>query len=161
MGRRLAALLLAGLLASPAARAQPGAQVVQTGPRTFDDYLGQLLEPDASDRLFAARELRRRVRRAVRLARRGDRASLAVADALASLDDFDRYLAPRCIEAVEHTERFGNILVPCADILGLLGTREALPALRAAREAETRRRPRRHLDRAVQAIEAADAEAAP
>ena len=63
--------------------------------------------------------------------------------------DFDRKLAPRCTEYIE----VPALTVPCADILRLLETTDALPALREALATTTKGRARRRLSRTIDALE--------
>ena len=76
-------------------------------------------------------------------------------EAQQALARFDKALAPLCIEAVSDPEV--AVLRPiCADILGELQTEAALPVLRDVLGETERRRHRRRVQAAIQAIEEAE-----
>lgn len=116
-------------------------------------YVNDLLGNDASDRLYAARTLRSRLKVALRDAERGNGETLRSIDALAALDDFDVMVAPACVEALERR----NVAHHCAEMLGLLGYEPAVPALEAAlADPETSRRLRKQAARALEAMPPAE-----
>ena len=115
---------------------------------SLERYASDLVGQDAHKRLFAARVLRTRVREAWRVAgKAGD--DLRNTEALQTLSDFDTLIAPRCIRQLA----VANTLRPCADILGMLETKDALPALRNAQNNVQQRRDRRVLKSAIERIE--------
>ena len=137
------------LVVASAVAAGP-APVGNPAPMTLEETIADLRADRRSDRLYAGRELRRRVRRASKDAssRPG---SLRQAEARQHLALYDRLLAPQCLELLAvHQE----LRVPCAEILGLLLTDEALQLLEDQGAIETRRWARRRIDRAVSAISA-------
>jgi hypothetical protein len=141
-----AALLLAGLLA--VAPNLPGVEA----PQTTLDLINDLRHENPSRRLYAARELRRQARHALRdaNARPG---SLKADESLVALTLFDEKVAGICIDAVASDE---NIARQCADILGLLETVAARPALSAAAARADARGLQRALARALRRIEGAN-----
>lgn len=132
------------------ARFKPTAQEVGQPP-TLQSYLDDLTGSNKGDRLLAARSLRRQVKAALRSANRGPADSFGVQEALVQLEEYDARLAPRCISALERIDT----LAPCADILGMLETQDALDALERSLQIATRRGTNRRVDRAVARIQAA------
>ncbi|MBN1337630.1 MAG: hypothetical protein JXB39_16885 [Deltaproteobacteria bacterium] len=118
-------------------------------------WVSALLGDDRSERTYAARLLRSRVRLAVRKAERSDPGSLTYGEALAALDGFDALVAPACLQALGAPGATG----PCADVLGLLTTPEAVAPLEALLAKEGRGAPRcrtrRRIERALERIEGA------
>ena len=119
------------------------------GPQSFLDLAQDLTSEDKGDRQLAARALRRQVRIHLRDAGRSE-GSLPQLEALAALQDYDAKVAPRCLKVLGKPDLVG----PCADILGLLETPEAAAPLRDALAAESRRGPRRRIERALARISA-------
>ena len=115
---------------------------------TLERYAHDLVGSDASDRLYAAREILRRVRRAHRLASR-DGVEIEILEAKQHLTDFDRMVAPKCIRQLT----VQNVRRICATILGLLETNEAITPLESALEAETRRGARRSMVKALERLQ--------
>ena len=115
---------------------------------SLERYAGDLVGEDAHKRLFAARVLRTRVREAWRVAGRsaGD---FRNTEALQTLSDFDTIIAPRCIRQL----KVQNTLRPCAKILGMLETKQALPALQSAMQETKHRRSRHIIEVAIKRIE--------
>ena len=150
MGSSVLLLLLATLHGAWAVNAEPAVATPQQGLVSLLDDLSGSRPPD---RLFAARELRRQVRGAIRATRRNRPGSLASDDAMAQLEDFDRTVAPRCISVLGKDD----VRLHCAEILGMLETAEALAPLRAALEQEQRPRVRRHIQRAITLVEEGNA----
>jgi hypothetical protein len=120
-----ALLLLLPLLLGSGSRVQQ-ARSPQPVDTSNDRYIQDLLSQDKSDRLYAARTLRSRLRVALRDAdsREG---TLRQIDAIAALDDFDRLVAPACTEALE----LRNVSHHCAWMLGALAYEPAVPVLEA------------------------------
>ena len=157
---RAAAMALLGLLllGRPAAAVGPiaGGPAVGTAPPSesviVDRLLADLDHPDAPRRLFAARELRRRVKQALRLSEsdRGD--ALDAQAALLELQVYDERLAPRCLLALSEPQT----LLPCVDVLGLLETEAARPGLEELARGG-KRRARRHAERALERLGPAEA----
>ncbi len=150
MFRRTLLLLLLALGATPA---QAGTEAYAPRlklPDTMQGYAQDLVGEDAANRVLAARALRRRIKVELR-GLRGPAGSVSRMEALADLADYDNVVAPACIEGLS----VANTRRPCADILRMLETRDALPALAAARDAEPRKGVRRRLDRALISIQAA------
>ena len=114
-------------------------------------YLRDLSSSESQARLFAARELRRQVRWALRVTSRDDGTSLSASEGWLMLEDFDRSLAPVCIAGLNEP----NISGPCASILGLLETESALPALQESLRNAPRMQVRRKTQRAINNIQAA------
>jgi len=82
-----------------------------------------------ADKNFAVREIKRQIRNLLRELRTKD--ELYTIEPMFQLKEFDALVAPVCIEDVkEHNEMTGH----CADILRMLETKEALPALYTAAE---------------------------
>ena len=115
-----------------------------TTERYADDLVGQ----DVSDRLYAARVLLRRVRTAWRVAgRKGD--ALQTIEARQTLANFDQLVAPRCIRQLA----VRNVRIPCTQILGMLETKEAVPALQQVTLASLSSREHRIVLRTIRRIE--------
>ena len=120
---------------------------------SLEDYLADLSSKDRPDRLYAARELRRRVRNASRAAE-GRIGTLRSEEARHTLALFDAQLAPKCIELLAlHPDLRG----PCADILGTLRTDDALPVLLEHAANEERGWVERKLARAAERIKQSQA----
>lgn len=100
-------------------------------------YIHDLTGQDKSDRLYAARTLRSRLRVALKDAARRD-GSLRQLDALAALDDFELLVAPACVQALATR----NIAHHCAWILGQLAYEPALSDLEALTQPDSQARPR-------------------
>jgi len=141
------ALLLVSCLWSSQALA---AGVVAAGqaPPGVDDYLADLDGGDKAKRRLAARSLRGMLRGELRRASTKNSADISHIEALMLLDDLDRRLVPRCVEVLQEPA----LMVPCADILRLLETTTAIPALQQAIATRTSRRAHRHLRRALQIL---------
>lgn len=126
-----------------------GVQAPGQAPPQLADYLEDLDSGDQAKRRLAARTLRTMVKVEVKRSARVGGDDLQRDEALLSLQDFDKQLAPRCMEYLAAPA----LAVPCADILRLLETTEALPALREAAATTTRRRALRRLRRTIDALE--------
>lgn len=106
-----------------------------------------LLESDRSERIFAIRELNRVARANLRLAD-GKIGREQTDEALSTLAGLDDLAAPACIQAL----RFPELVAGCATLLGRLETQAARGPLEQALLTETRRRPRRALEEAIEKI---------
>jgi hypothetical protein len=115
-------------------------------PDTPEGLIADLQDGRSPDQLYAVRELRRLAR--ISLSDVKHRDPIRSMEARQFLVVFDDKLAPICIENLPDTK----LTRPCADILGLLETESALPALNAVLP-DTRRGTRRHVERAIHAIE--------
>ena len=119
----LAALLVLSSMAR-AAGTIPRSPVAQD---TSDQrYANDLDGGDRHKRLFAARVLLRRTAEAARIGNRTT-ADIRVMQARQRLDDFDRLVAPKCLRLLSTP----NVARPCAKMLGLLETKEAIQPLQA------------------------------
>ena len=111
-------------------------------------YANDLDSADPHSRLYAARVLARRVKEARRIdARKVE--SIRVLEARQRLEIFDEIVAPKCMRLLGAS----NIAVPCARILGLLQTHQALDALRAVESQEPGFCLRRTVKLAIRRIE--------
>jgi len=151
-GRLLLVLLAAPLLLGSGSRAMQ-AHSARPVDDSIERYVHDLSIDDRSDRLYAARVLRARLRIVVREAERARPGSVREDEALAALDDFEVLVAPACIEALG----VENVAPHCADILGLLehAPAEAPLAALLAPEAQGSGRLRRHAAQALERIRAA------
>lgn len=127
-------MLLLLLRAALAAPPTPIAPELEMDPQQLVANLkGDVLK----DRVYAARELRRQARLAVADLSSSD--DLRAAEARLRLEALDSDVAPACIAALPDPKVSGL----CADVLRVLETTEALPALRAelpgARGAQARK----------------------
>ncbi len=112
--------------------------------KTTGDYLVDLVSSEGPDRLFAARVLRSRVKRARTLAG-GDPESMTAMEAHAALDELARELPGRCALAMTQED----VVAPCADALARLGATESVPALVDARARATKKRTTKAIDKAL------------
>lgn len=147
-GALAALLLLLPVLLGSGSRMQQ-ARSPQLVDTSNDRYIQDLLGQDKSDRLYAARTLRSRLRVAL-----GDydrrEGTMRQLDAEAALDDFDRLVAPACIEALQ----LRNVSHHCAWILGALAYQPAVPILEAMvqPDSDATRRARRRASAALETI---------
>jgi len=102
-------------------------------PATIEDLARDLDDSDRPTRLLAARELRRRVRIAVKAG--GRPGTIAELESRAELAALTRAAVPACVAALEDE----TTAAPCADILGRLGEPEACRPLTVAAAAHTGR----------------------
>jgi len=142
--------LVMGLISNPAWANElihPGhAQEDVSLERFARDLVGQ----NPHDRLFAARVIRTRVREAWRWAG-GATDHFRTIEARQTLSTFDVLIVPRCT----HQLSVANLLRPCAQILGMLESNAALPALLEANKSARLRRDKRAVERAIDRIRAA------
>ncbi len=125
-----------------------GSPLIPTLPHSVEKYAQDLTSTNRAKRRFAARVLLRRVRTARRLAARGPEDDLTRAEAQQTLTDFDHLVAPRCTDHLSTVEISG----PCADILRLLETKAAIPALESHLQEESRPGVRRRIEKALHTI---------
>jgi hypothetical protein len=143
-------MAIAALLAVTTAHARVPIHHMPIGTDTsLERYVHDLIGQDPSDRLFAARVLHRRVREAWRLSSR-ESADINVIEAKQTLSDFDTMVAPKCIRQLKVT----NTMRPCASILGMLETQDAVQPLLEQRDQERSRRNIRAINRALERIQA-------
>jgi len=146
---RLTAALLAfyaaAVLAPPAHALDEQSELSTQSHKTLTDYFADLEGESDPDRLYAARVLRGELSRALRTEATAREGSLASLDARAVLLELETRLPQGCRGALQKR----NSVAPCADILRLLGVKDALPELRAVLEVEQRKWVRKHLDKAI------------
>jgi len=111
-------------------------------PATIEELARDLDDSDRPTRLLAARELRRRVRVAVKAG--GRPGSIAELESRAELAALTRSAVPACLAALEDE----TTAAPCADILARLAAPEACRPLSAAAE-DHDGRTRRVIDRSI------------
>lgn len=147
------ALLLGFLSAAAPARAadtdmggSTPAQAQKTTAELFSDLPGD----NGPDRVYAARALKGQLARAQRAVAHAPEGSLARDDGLATLDEFEARLPEACRAALQ----FRNVVAPAAEMLAMLGTRDALADIQAAAASETRTGAKRRLDRAIAQLSA-------
>ena len=148
MIRRLAWTVLLSM-SSPAFSAGPLPNAPVRQDTTDRRYANDLDSADAHARLYAARVLQRRVKEAWGISGQSGE-SLRVMEARQKLADFDGMVAPQCTRSLH----VGNLLGPCARILGFLQTRSALPPLRAVDQSQLGPCRRRAVKLAIKRIEA-------
>jgi hypothetical protein len=141
-------LLLLTLLSRLAWAVDEQTELAPSTVKTPRDYASDLTGESAPDRTYAARALRGQVRRAVRRSRTGVEGSLFREEARAALVELEALVPGPCTAALADARTAG----PCADALADLGVTSALPALREARAAATRRGLARRLDGAIQRL---------
>jgi hypothetical protein len=148
---RRAALLLLVLLAPLPAFAidQTQPDVGSSSQKTTADLLGDLHSDGGPDRLYAARALRSQLKRALRVEANGREGSIPLDDARSLLVELEERLPPICTDALDSPQ----VAAPCAEMLAMLDVEEAAPAIERALQAETRKRPRRRLERALAALQ--------
>lgn len=143
-------LVIAALFQSTAVHARgPVHHLPIPADTSLERYVQDLVGQDSADRLFAARVLHRRVREAWRNSAK-DSSEIKVIEAKQTMADFDTLVAPKCIRQLS----VANTLRPCASILGMLETEEAVTPLIEQRDQEESRRNRRVIDRALSRIQA-------
>lgn len=124
------------------ALAVSGGPTALNGPRraapTLADYVDDLDSSSRPKRVFAARELSRQVRLALRAAN-GPETALSTAAAFDELAQMDARLAPACVRALDDPA----ISRVCTRILGRLETAAACPQLQARSGRAARRAVRR------------------
>ncbi|MEL6345682.1 MAG: hypothetical protein AAFV53_21415 [Myxococcota bacterium] len=113
-------------------------------PTTDVDVLLRTLQHGRQpEQIDAAKDLRRHVR--LMISHLGFKDMALSMEARQSLSDLDETLAPVCISKLPQEHLMGV----CAEILGMLETTEALPALELALEATENRGARRKVQRSV------------
>lgn len=145
--RLLAVLLLSyPMLQVPAAYAVDAQSDAAMGSlKSTTDYLSDLEGDSDPDRLYAARVLRGTLARALRIEAKAPFGSLASLDARATLLELEDRLPGACRSGLQKL----NSVAPCADILGLLDVKQAIPELQAVLAVEKRKWVRRHLEKAL------------
>lgn len=144
--RLLAALLLAlPTLASPAHAVDEQSEAAVQSQKSLPDYLADLEGDSEPDRLYAARVLRGELTRVLRVEAKAPAGSLASLDARAILIELEDRLPRACRSGLQKL----NSVAPCADILGLLDVKEAVPEIQAVLAVEKRKWVRRHLEKAL------------
>ena len=141
MSLLLAALLMGQAHAVPG-EIRPMTSTVPILPPTIEELARDLDDSDRPTRLLAARDLRRRVRVAIKAG--GRPGSIAELEARAELAALTRAVVPACISALADPA----LLTPCSDILARLGEPEACAPLSAVLQT-TEGRPRKAVERAV------------
>jgi len=149
-GRKTCFAFLGWLWTGTAVATTPRVEWSGQGAQSTTELIRQLSSSDRAVRLLAARSLRTEVRANLRLIKREH--GILSAAALVQLDDFDRHLAPVCIARLE----MRDLTRPCADILRLLETEAALPAIDEAIMVERRTSARKRLEKAARAIREAE-----
>jgi hypothetical protein len=152
MSATLPVLALSLLLAAPSAQNPMGGPSTGPGSRpmgalSIHGLSRDLLESDRSERIFAIRELNRVARSNLRQAE-GKVGREQTDEALSTLAGLDDLAAPACIQAL----RFPELVSGCATLLGRLETQAARGPLEQALLTETRRRPRRAIEEAIEKI---------
>jgi hypothetical protein len=146
---RLAAAVLAlsaaAALAPPAHAIDEQSELSTQSHKTLSDYFADLESDSDPDRLYAARVLRGELSRALRTEATAREGSLASLDARATLLELETRLPLGCRRGLQKL----NSVAPCADILRMLGTKEALPELQTVLSVETRKWVRKHLESAI------------
>ncbi|MSP56388.1 MAG: hypothetical protein EXR69_12415 [Myxococcales bacterium] len=141
--RFLSACLLVAAMGSGLSHAAPGAvdpdgQSQATGgppTKTTSQLLSDLGSDNGPNRLYAARALKAQLTRALKLVEHARPGSLAGDEALSILDELDVRLPEQCMAALEHK----NVVAPAAEMLMLLGEKDALPAITDAASKEGRK----------------------
>jgi hypothetical protein len=132
-------------------------QMATSSVKTTADYVSDLTDDSDPDRVFAARVLRGKVRRATRAASRGAEGSLAREEARAELVELEAAVPPACTSALAHPAA----APACAEVLADLGDTTALPALRDARARATSGGAARRIEKAIARLSALEAAATP
>lgn len=149
-----ASLALAALLAQsgpqlpPGDPTQEGEAPTPSATKTVADLLDDLRGSDASKRLYAARSLRTKLRRAQAVEAKGNPESIRYLEALSTLDELETRIPHACMSAFTYP----NVTGPCADMFVMLDVREAVPALQELRTREKRESVLRKLDEAITAL---------
>lgn len=155
----LASLCVASAQPSYASTSDPGgpdgesSQSSGAQQKTTSQLLTDLVSDNKPNRLYAARALKQQLVHARRVVDHGREGSLNHDMALANLDELEARLPEQCLRALDAP----NIVAPTAEMLALLGVKEALPKIVEARSKETRK----GVVRRLQAAEALLAEPTP
>ena len=143
-------VLLARFLVGATLAAGPS-PVGTSAPMSTEEYVYELTTDRRPDRLYAARELRRRVRHALQNSQRQP-GTLRHMSAVQELLTYDQLVAPRCLAVmIEYIE----LRVPCVEILGMLETDDARATIQLVMEAESRRWALRRMESALRTLPAA------
>ncbi len=117
--------------------------------KTTAELLSDLGGEDGPNRLYAARALKAELRRSLSVVQHAQPGSMAGDEALSTLDEMGARLPEQCIVAL----KYPNVVAPAAEMLALLGDREAIPAVKDALAKETRKGVARRLQTAETALE--------
>jgi hypothetical protein len=144
------------LVAAAAAQAPRGPGQDTDAPaapesRTTADYLSDLEGEDERDRVAAARVLRGQLKRSMGVMEHAREGSYRWDQAASAYTELAMRLPAGCTRALA----WPATVPACADILGWLEVKDALPPLRKAREGETSKGTLERLDAAIARIEAA------
>lgn len=112
--------------------------------KTTSQLLTDLASDNKPNRLYAARALKQQLVHARRIVDHGREGSLNHDMALSNLDELEARLPEQCLRALDAS----NIVAPAAEMLALLGVKEALPKIAEARGKETRKGVIRRLEAA-------------
>ncbi len=112
--------------------------------KSTSELLTDLVSDNKPNRLYAARALKQQLVHAQRAVAHGREGSLARDMALSNLDELEARLPEQCVRALDAP----NIVAPAAEMLALLGVKDALPTIVAARAKETRKGVIRRLEAA-------------
>ena len=132
-GRPLGMVSIIGLLLFPAllsGMGQPPTEPVDESDFSLEHFVSDLRGKNRSDRKYAARVLRNRLRAADRSVRHARPGSLRYDEGAAIIEDFTLQVAPACVASLQQR----NVAAICADILGILqvdSARQPLEALAA------------------------------
>ncbi|MDP2313085.1 MAG: hypothetical protein Q8P41_09295 [Pseudomonadota bacterium] len=143
------ALALALFAAGPAYAIDEQSELSVQSQKSLGDYLTDVESDSDPNRLYAARVLRGELRRVLRVEANAPAGSLASLDARAILIELETRLPRACRAGLQKL----NSVAPCADILALLGVKEAVPEIRQVLTVEKRRWVRRHLESALAKLE--------
>lgn len=149
-----ASLALAALLAQSGPQlpsgdpTQEGETPTPSATKTVAQLLDDLRGSDASKRLYAARSLRGKLKRAQAVEAHGNPESIRYLEALSTLDELETRIPHACMSAFTYP----NVTSPCADMFVMLDVKEAVPALQELRAREKRASVVRTLDEAITAL---------
>ncbi|MES2637987.1 MAG: hypothetical protein V4850_00835 [Myxococcota bacterium] len=138
-------LAVAALFASPAHAVDAQSDVAVQSQKSLGDYFADLEGDSDPDRLYAARVLRGELTRVLHVEAKAPAGSLASLDARAILIELEERLPRACRAGLQKL----NSVAPCADILGLLDVKAAIPEIQAVLLVEKRKWVRRHLEKAL------------
>ena len=146
-------LFVSAWLAMPAVAQNAWDPVSDVRPDSMEALVRDLESTDASRRTFAIRELNR-VARMSRKAEFGSLDSPRTTDALSNLDFLDEVAVPVCVQHISRDIEVRR----CSTLLVRLETVAARPVLQSALERTESGRLKKHLSKAVAALDSAAAE---
>ena len=132
--------------------AQPGMVDENMEPaelKSVDELVRDLRGEDASDALFAARELKAQTKSYNKTVARGNPSSVRVLEARHKLAQIEERAAGPCLDLL-WDDRMAR---PCAGLVAELGMTNALPALHDANQPDRPGLTRRALRRAIRSLE--------